>query len=76
MNTYIRFLFEFLDQLLGGILMGLKTLFFGILQMFDFKAYANLIKGYRSDFTGIEWVMVVLAIIVTVAVLLLILFCI
>ena len=76
MNTYIRFLFEFLDQLLGGILMGLKTLFFGILQMFDFKAYANLIKGYRSDFTGVEWVMVVLAIIVTVAVLLLILFCI
>ena len=76
MNTYIRFLFEFLDQLLGGILMGLKTLFFGILQMFDFKAYANLIKGYRSDFTGVEWVMVVLAIIVTIVVLLLILFCI
>ena len=74
MSTYIRFLFEFLDQLLGGILMGLKTLFFGILQMFDVRAYANLIKHYRADFSGGEWVLVILAIIITIAVLLLIIF--
>ena len=74
MSTYIRFLFEFLDQLLGGILMGLKTLFFGILQMFDVRAYANLIKHYRADFSGGEWVLVILAIVVTIVVLLLIIF--
>ena len=69
MNTYIRFLYEFLDQLLGGILTAIKGLFLGILQMFDIKAYANLIKSYSKDFNGGEWVLVALAIIVTLVVL-------
>ena len=74
MNTYIRFLYEFLDQLLGGILTAIKGLFLGILQMFDIKAYADLIKSYSKDFNGGEWVLVALAIIVTLVVLLLIVF--
>lgn len=65
MNTYVRFLYEFLDQLLGGVLEALKALFLGILQMFDIRAYAALIKDYSADFSGGEWFLVVVAIIVT-----------
>ena len=72
MNTYIRFLYEFLDQLLGGIITAIKGLFLGILQMFDIKAYADLIKGYSKDFKGGEWVLVVFSIVVTIVVLALI----
>ena len=73
MNTYVRFLYEFLDQLLGGIVTALKGLVLGIIQMFDIRAYANLIKDYSKDFKGGEWVLVVFAVVVTIIVLALIL---
>ena len=69
MNTYVRFLYEFLDQLLGGIVTALKGLVLGIIQMFDIRAYASLIKQYSKDFNGGEWVLVVLAVVVTIIVL-------
>ena len=72
MDTYVRFLYEFLDQFLGGLVRGLKELFFGILQMFDVRNYALLIKEYSADFSGGEWVLVVIAIVITLIVLLLI----
>lgn len=72
MNTYVRFLYEFLNQLVGGVVYGVKELFLGILQMFNIKEYAMLIKDYSADFSGGEWVMVVLAIVVTFLVLALI----
>lgn len=65
MDTFIRFLYEFLDQLLGGVIDAFRRLFLGILQMFDIRAYSNLIKNYSNDFSGGEWFMVVIAIIVT-----------
>lgn len=74
MNTYVRFLYEFLDQLVGGIVYGFKEFVLGVFQMFNIKAYAMLIKDYGADFNGGEWVMVVLAIIVTILVLALIVF--
>ena len=72
MNTYVRFLYEFLDQLLGGIITALKGLVLGIIQMFDVRAYAELIKHYSKDFNGGEWVLVVIAIVVTIIILALI----
>ena len=33
MNTYVRFLYEFLNQLVGGVVYGVKELFLGILQI-------------------------------------------
>ncbi len=69
MDTYVRFLYEFLDQLLGGIVGAIKDLFLGILQMFDIRAYASLIKNYSSDFSGGEWFMVVIAVVVTLVLL-------
>ena len=69
MNTYVRFLYEFLDQLLGGIITALKGLVLGIIQMFDIRAYAALIKEYSKDFNGGEWVLVVLAVVVTIVIL-------
>ncbi len=75
MDTYLRFLYEFLDQLLGGIVNAFKELFLGILQMFDVRAYSSLIKSYSSDFSGGEWFMVVIAIILTMVLLALIILC-
>ena len=65
MSTYVRFLYEFLDQLFGGVVNAVKDFFLGVLQMFDVRAYAALIRHYSADFTGGEWFLVIVAIIVT-----------
>ena len=75
MSTYVRFLYEFLDQLFGGVVGALKDFFLGILQMFDIRAYSALIKNYSSDFSGGEWFMVILAILVTMVLLVLLILC-
>lgn len=69
METYIRFLYEFLDQLFGGVVEAVKDFFLGILQMFDIRAYSALINHYSADFTGGEWFMVIMAILVTMVLL-------
>jgi len=74
MNTYVRFLYEFLRQLLGGVLTALRDLLLGVLQMFDVRAYARLIKEYSADFTGGEWFLVIVAIIITMILLALLVF--
>ena len=75
METYIRFLYEFLDQLFGGVVEAVKEFFLGILQMFDIRAYSALINNYSADFSGGEWFMVIMAILVTMVLLALIILC-
>ena len=75
METYIRFLYEFLDQLFGGVVEAVKDFFLGILQMFDIRAYSALINNYSADFSGGEWFMVIMAILVTMVLLALIILC-
>ena len=62
MDTYMRFLYEFLNTFFSG----LKTIVFGIgtgiVQIFDIPGYIHLIKQYKNDFSVSEWVLVALAI--------------
>ena len=61
MDTYVRFLYEFLNAFFTG----LKTIFWGfvngIKQIFDIPAYIHLIKEYRNDFSVQEWILVSIA---------------
>ena len=62
MNTYMKFLYEFLNEFFAG----LKTILFdiinGIKQLFDIPNYIHLIKEYKNDFSVQEWVLVAIAI--------------
>lgn len=64
MNTFIRFLYEFMSVFFSG----LGKIFFGfvngIVQMFNFREYAYVIEFYRKDFGIGEWLLVVLAVVV------------
>ena len=69
METYGRFLFEFLDQFFSGfkdMIMGIVT---GVQKIFNIPAYGQLIKHYKEDFSMSEWFLTGLAIIVLVAIL-------
>lgn len=62
MDTYVRFLYEFLNEFFAGV----KTIVFGIIngirQVFDIPNYIHLIKEYKNDFSGQEWILVAIAI--------------
>lgn len=71
MDTYVRFLYEFLNAFFTG----LKTIFWGfvngIKQIFDIPAYIHLIKEYRNDFSVQEWILVSIAILAVALILIL-----
>ncbi len=71
MDTYVKFLYEFLNEFFSG----LKTILFGIVngikQIFDIPNYIHLIKEYKNDFSVQEWVLVAIAIATVAAILIL-----
>ena len=64
MNTFIRFLFEFMSVFFSGLSKIFIGIFDGIVQMFNFSEYAYVIEFYRNDFGIGEWLLVVLAVLV------------
>lgn len=66
MDTFIRFLFEFMSVFFDGVIMILKGIFFGFIQLFNVPEYAFIIQAYKNDFKVGEWILVILAIIILV----------
>ncbi len=62
MNTFFRFLYEFLGQFFLGIWKIIQGFYQGILQMFNVKGYAGVVEFYKNDFSGAEWIFVTIAI--------------
>ena len=64
MDTFFRFLYDFLSQTFSGfidIIMGFVN---GIVKIFNVKEYIAIIDDYKADFSGPEWVFVILAILI------------
>ena len=72
MDTFVRFLFEFMSVFFSGVGMIFKGLFGGILQMFNISEYLYTIEFYRKDFNMSEWILVVIAVLVLIIILALI----
>lgn len=71
MNTFFRFLYEFLNVFFHGIYLIFNGIFSGIVQMFNFSKYAYYINFYKNDFTVLEWIFVFISIIVLVVIIVL-----
>lgn len=63
METYGRFLFEFLHQFFSGFGEIFGGLWRGILNIFNIPEYYNIVKHYANDFAISEWLLTGLAII-------------
>ena len=74
MDTFFRFLYEFLMQFFSGVQMVAMGLFNGVVQAFNIKNYIEVINFYKQDFNGPEWVFVVIAILILLLILGLIVF--
>ena len=67
MDTFFRFLYEFLSQFFNGVLDILMGFVNGFGKMFNIKQYISIIDFYKKDFSGPEWLFVVLAIVLLLA---------
>ena len=66
MDTFVRFLYEFLSVFFSGIGMILMGIVNGFIQIFSIHSYTYVINSYKKDFSGPEWLFVVLAILVLI----------
>ena len=72
MDTFLRFLYEFLSQFFDGIKFIAKGIFYGFKSIFNIPAYIRVVNDYKEDFTIPEWLLVAVAILVVLAMLTLI----
>ena len=75
MDTFLRFLYEFLSQFFNGIIFIFEGIIKGVKTIFNIPAYLSLIHEYKNDFSMPEWLLVGLALLVTLVVLALIVLC-
>ena len=62
METFFKFLYDFLAQFFNGVLEIVMGIVNGLGKIFNVKAYISIIDFYKSDFSGPEWLFVVIAI--------------
>ena len=67
-DTFFRFLYEFLLQAFSGVWIILKGIFDGIVTIFNVKSYIEIVNFYKGDFNGPEWFFVALAILLLLVV--------
>ena len=68
MDTFLRFLYEFLSQFFSGIIILFKGLKDGIISMFNIPEYISIVNFYKDDFGISEWILVAIAILSLLAV--------
>ena len=69
MNTFTRFLYDFLSQFFGGIGTIFKGIVNGFKQIFNFSNYRDVIQQYSGDLSMSEWVLTVISVGVMIIVL-------
>ena len=67
MGTFFRFFYEFLGKFFLGIWRIIEGFYLGFKQMFNFKEYAEVVNFYKDDFSGFEWIFVIIAILLILA---------
>ena len=74
MDTFFRFLYEFLMQFFSGVQILFNGIVEGCKQAFNIKNYIKVVNFYKNDFNGPEWVFVFIAIVLLLLLLGLIVF--
>ena len=65
MNTFLRFLYEFLSQFFNGIKYIVLGIFNGFKAIFNIPEYIKVVNEYKGDLSMPEWILVGIAILVT-----------
>lgn len=68
MDTFFRFLYEFLLQFFSSFIIMFKGILNAFIQMFNIPEYIKIINFYKDDFSVPEWICVIIAILLILAV--------
>ena len=74
MNSFLKWFFVFISEMLKGFAMIFTGLWHGLKQIFNIKNYISIFKTYSTDFGALGWILAILAIIVVIAIYVLIVF--
>lgn len=69
MDTYFRFLFEFLSVFFNGVGTIFTGIVNGLIQIFDFNKYLYVIHYYQKELSSGEWILTMIAIIALIIIL-------
>lgn len=72
MDTFLKFLYEFLSEFFGGIGIFFQGLLDGLKKMFNISRYIDIMKNYKADFNTGEWILVVVSVLVILLIFILI----
>ena len=69
MNTFLRFFYEFISIFFDGLYSIIKGIINGLIKMFSFNDYKQIINSYKDSFEGPEWLLVglIIAVLVIIA---------
>ena len=62
METFTKFLYDFLSQFFGGVITILKGFGKGFSQIFNFQGYKETILKYKGDLSMPEWALTVMSV--------------
>ena len=66
MDTFMRFIYEFLAKFFGAFWLIIKAIMNATVQIFDFRGYLKILNFYKDDFSGPEWLFVGFAVILMI----------
>ena len=72
MDTFLKFLYEFLSEFFGGIGIFFQGLLDGLKKMFNISRYIDIMKNYKADFNTGEWILVVVSVLIILLIFILI----
>ena len=61
METFSRFMYEFLTQFFSGFLIIIRSIGEGVGKIFDINSYKEIINFYKDDLSMPEWILTALA---------------
>ena len=66
MDTFLKFLYEFLSQFFKGFILFFEGLYKGIIEIFNIPTYVRIVRYYQSDLKGAEWLFVIISILLVI----------
>ena len=75
METFTKFLYDFLGQFLAVIILMIQGFFRGIKATFNIPAYVEIFNKYKTSLNKPEWVLVVIALFIAALIIFLVVAC-
>ncbi|HOA84401.1 MAG: hypothetical protein GX057_07615 [Clostridiales bacterium] len=68
MDGFLNWFFAFMTTMLGGVWKIFSNIFLGIVQIFNFPYYVRQLRLFSGTYTALDWVLTILAFILTFAI--------